>query len=115
MLISLLPKSDFLPEAGCGRPRILGNEDEAHEARQLVSRPLSRPSPTANLVGNWKGDPLIREVRGLKFTPSKMVAALSRSSRSVADWTFMLDVIYIGTAVVFFAVFALYARGCEKL
>jgi len=27
----------------------------------------------------------------------------------------MLDVIYIGTAVVFFAAFALYARGCEKL
>jgi hypothetical protein len=55
-------------------------EDGAHEARQLVSRPLSRPSPTANLVGNWKGDPLIREVRGLKFTPSKTVAAWSRSS-----------------------------------
>jgi len=27
----------------------------------------------------------------------------------------MLDVIYIGTAVLFFAAFALYARGCEKL
>jgi hypothetical protein len=44
-------------------------EDGANEVRQLISRPLSRPSPTANLVGNWKGDPLIREVRGLKFTP----------------------------------------------
>lgn len=27
----------------------------------------------------------------------------------------MIDIIYIGTAVLFFAVFALYARGCEKL
>ncbi len=111
----LQPKSGFLPGAGCGRPKILSNEDGANEARQLVSRPLSRPSPTANLVGNWKGDSLIREVRGLKFTPSKTIAALSRPSRGVADWTFMLDVIYIGTAVLFFAAFALYALGCEKL
>jgi hypothetical protein len=70
-MIPLQPKSGFLPEARHGRPKILSNEDGANEARQLVSRPLSRPSPTANLVGNWKGDPLIREVRGLKFTPSK--------------------------------------------
>jgi len=27
----------------------------------------------------------------------------------------MLDVIYIGTAVLFFAAFMLYAVGCEKL
>jgi len=27
----------------------------------------------------------------------------------------MLDVIYIGTAVLFFAAFAFYAVGCEKL
>jgi hypothetical protein len=27
----------------------------------------------------------------------------------------MLDVIYIGTAVLFFVAFALYALGCEKL
>jgi len=27
----------------------------------------------------------------------------------------MLDVIYSGTAVLFFAAFALYARGCERL
>jgi hypothetical protein len=40
---------------------------------------------------------------------------LSRSSRSAADWTYMLDVIYLGTAVLFFAAFALYALGCEKL
>jgi hypothetical protein len=56
-------------------------EDGANEAGQPVSRPLSRPSPTANLAGNWKGDPLIREVCGLKFTQNKNVMALSRSSR----------------------------------
>jgi hypothetical protein len=27
----------------------------------------------------------------------------------------MLDTIYIGLMVLFFAAFALYARGCEKL
>jgi hypothetical protein len=27
----------------------------------------------------------------------------------------MTDIIYIGTAVLFFAAFALYACGCEKL
>jgi len=27
----------------------------------------------------------------------------------------MLDVIYLGTAVLFFAAFALYALGCERL
>jgi hypothetical protein len=48
-------------------------EDGANEAGQPASRPLSRPSPTANLAGNWKGDPLIREVRGLKFTQEKML------------------------------------------
>jgi len=55
-------------------------EDGANGTRQRAPRPLSRPSPTANLAGNWKGDPLIREVRGVKFTPNKNVMALSRSS-----------------------------------
>jgi hypothetical protein len=27
----------------------------------------------------------------------------------------MLDVVYVGLAIVFFAAFVLYARGCEKL
>jgi hypothetical protein len=57
------------------------NSDGANETGQPVSRPLSRPSPTANLAGNWKGDPLIREVRGLKFTRDKNVVALLRLSR----------------------------------
>jgi len=46
-------------------------EDGANEAGQPVSRPLSRPSPSANLAGNWKGDPLIREVRGHQVHPNK--------------------------------------------
>jgi hypothetical protein len=58
LLSPLQPKSGFLPEARHGRPKFLGVEDGANEVRQLISRPLSRPSPTANLVGNWKGDPL---------------------------------------------------------
>jgi len=27
----------------------------------------------------------------------------------------MLDVVYVGLVIMFFAAFALYARGCEKL
>ena|ERR1700722_6007 len=80
LLWPLQPKYGFLPEAGCGRPKILKVEDGANETGQPVSRPLSRPSPTANLAGNWKGDPLIRKVCGLKFTQDKKMA-LSRSSR----------------------------------
>src|SRR6266566_7784309 len=38
-------------------------EDGAQEFRQRNSRPLSRPSPSANLAGIWKGDPLAPQVR----------------------------------------------------
>jgi amino acid transporter len=34
------------------------SEDGANGARQCVPGPLSRPGPSANLAGNWKGDPL---------------------------------------------------------
>jgi hypothetical protein len=90
-------------------------EEGANEAGQPVSRPLSRPSPTANLAGNWKGDPLIREVRGLKFTPKKSYGIVAFIATMLRIGKIMLDVIYIGTAVLFFAAFALYALGCEKL
>jgi hypothetical protein len=44
------------------------------------------------------------------------VTALSRSIvAALSIGKIMLDAIYIGTSVVFFAVFALYAIGCEKL
>jgi hypothetical protein len=69
-LLPLQPKSGFLPEAGCGRTKIRRNSDGANEAGQLVSRPLSRPSPTANLAGIWKGEPLSREVRGDQVHPN---------------------------------------------
>jgi hypothetical protein len=70
-LLPLQPKSGFLPEAGRGRPKLLKMiEDGANEAGQPVSRPLSRPSPTANLAGIWKGEPLCREVRGRQVHPN---------------------------------------------
>jgi hypothetical protein len=90
-------------------------EDGAHEAGPPVSRPLSRPSPTANLVGNWKGDPLIREVCGLKFTQEKCYGVVAFCAAALFIVKIMLDVIYIGIMVAFFAAFLLYARGCEKL
>jgi hypothetical protein len=63
LLFALQPKPGFLPEAGRGRPKFLKIEDGANGAGQPVSRPLSRPSPTANLAGSWKGDPLEPQVR----------------------------------------------------
>ena len=70
-LLPLQPRSGFLPEAGRGRPKLLKLiEDGANEAGQPVSRPLSRPSPTANLAGIWKGEPLSREVRGGQVHPN---------------------------------------------
>lgn len=116
LIFPLQPKCGFLPGAGCGRPKFPSNGDGAYETGQPVSRPLSRPSPTANLAGNWKGDPLIREFRGLKFTPKlKCYGVVAFIVAALGIGKIMLDVIYIGTAVVFFALFALYARGCEKL
>jgi hypothetical protein len=78
--------------------------DGANEAGQPVSRPLSRPSPTANLAGNWKGDPLIREVCGLKFTQME-IAVLPRLFAAAAACLkiIMLDAVYIGIVVAFFA------------
>jgi len=115
-LFPLQPKSGFLPGAGCGRPKILKVEDGAHEAGQPVSRPLSRPSPTANLVGNWKGDPLIREVRGLKFTQDKnCCGVVAFIAAALLIGQIMLDAIYIGLVFGFFLSFCIYAVGCEKL
>src|SRR6266568_6035893 len=41
---------------GTQTPR--GNGDGANGSGEPLPRPLLRPSPSANLVGNWKGDPL---------------------------------------------------------
>jgi hypothetical protein len=91
-------------------PQAIG--DGANEAGQPVSRPLSRPSPTANLAGNWKGDPLIREVRGLKFTPNKNVMALSRSSwlRCVLDKNYAGRDLHRNSGLVFCGIRALCVR-----
>src|SRR5690242_10738769 len=71
LLRALQPKFVLLPQGGCGGPKFPGNWDGANEAGQPVSRPLSRPSPSANLVGSWKGDPLEpRASRVSTFTQS---------------------------------------------
>jgi hypothetical protein len=44
-----------------------------------------------------------------------MCGVVAFMRRRCVYWQIMLDVIYIGTAVLFFAAFALYALGCEKL
>ena len=91
-------------------------EDGANETGQPVSRPLSRPSPTANLAGIWKGEPLTREVRGHQVHPNnnRGVVASIRGGTACLKMI-MLDAVYIGIVVLFFATAALYARGCEKL
>jgi hypothetical protein len=69
---SLQPKSGFLPEADAGDPNSSRQlEDGANGARQRAPRPLSRPSPTANLAGNWKGDFLKALLQCFIFTQNK--------------------------------------------
>ena len=107
------PVSFLKPDAGDPKSlAIYFVRDGANEARQLVSRPLSRPSPTANLVGIWKGDPLTCEVRSFTFTPVKNVVCRRVFT---AERSYMLDAVYVGIIVLFFAGFALYLRACEKL
>ena len=71
LLPVLQPKSGFLPEVGCGGTEFRSDSDGANKAGQPVARPLSRPSPSANLVGNWKGDPLEPPVGGLHVPQNK--------------------------------------------
>jgi K+-transporting ATPase KdpF subunit len=115
-LLPLQPKSGFLPEAGRGRPKLLKViEDGANEAGQPVSRPLSRPSPTANLAGIWKGDPLGREVRGGQVHPNEksMRRALGSSLRVAVD-KIMLDAIYIGLILGHFSRRFCFMRAAAK-
>lgn len=56
--------------------------DGANGNRQLFPRPLSRPSPSANLVGDWKGGPLVRDVRGPHDHPKQQQSG-SRPARDV--------------------------------
>jgi hypothetical protein len=79
----------------------LGNRFQGHfqgQARQLTSSAIGRA--------------ILESV--FKFTHDKMcgVVAFMRWRRLLK---IMLDIIYIGIVVIFFAAFALYAIGCEKL
>src|SRR5581483_2244043 len=51
-------------------PRNEGSGDGAQGRGQPWPRSLPRPSPSANLVGNWKGDPLGPQVAAPKFSPT---------------------------------------------
>jgi hypothetical protein len=79
-------------------------EDGANEAGQPVSRPLSRPSPSANLAGNWKGDPLIREVRDHQVHPddNRGIVAHLRDGCHLFN-NVMRDAIYVGVTALIFA------------
>jgi hypothetical protein len=121
-LLLLQPKFGFLPEAGRGRPKLLKElsiEDGANEAGQPVSRPLSRPSPTANLAGVWKGEPLNREVRGCQVHPNVKnqcgARCVHHTGATVDKGKGMLDAVYIGLTFGAFMAFLLYAIGCGKL
>ena len=75
-IISLLvqPKLALLPGGQRGGPKFLGCRirGRGERPRVTVARSLSRPSPSANLVGIWKGDPLgSRIVRAPTVTPSE--------------------------------------------
>lgn len=65
----------------------------------------------------WKGEPLSREVRGLQVHPNvnrPCGRGLNRGRPGPLKKV-MLDIVYIGLVMLFFAAFTLYARGCEKL
>ena len=47
------------------------------------ARSLSGPSPTANLAGIWKGDPLPRRVAGITISRFKALGAVSSRPRFV--------------------------------
>src|SRR4051794_34449529 len=54
-----------------GDPNTVPNRtDGAKETGQPASRSLPGPSPTANLAGKWKGDPLESCLGGFHLIPS---------------------------------------------
>src|SRR5437879_8533194 len=48
-----------------------GIPDGANGSGEPLPRPLLRPSPSANLVGNWKGDPLGPQVAAPSGLPKR--------------------------------------------
>jgi hypothetical protein len=79
-----------------------GNRFQGHfqgQARQLISQAFGRA--------------ILESV--FKFTHDKNMRRCCVHPRWRRLLKIMPDIIYIGIVVVFFAAFALYARGCEKL
>src|SRR2546430_12364413 len=56
-----------------------GIPDGANGSGEPLPRPLLRPSPSANLVGNWKGDPLGPQVAAPSGLPNRNSVVLLRS------------------------------------
>ena len=86
-------------EAGRTKP---GDRFQGHfqgQARQLISQAIGRA--------------ILESV--FKFTLIKMRGVVAFMRDDGVCLKIMLDIIYIGIVIAFFAAFALYARGCEKL
>src|SRR5438093_8859911 len=93
------------------------SEDGANGAGQPVPRPLSRPSPSANLVGIWKGDPLgppcaraTQDPRKLQTSSGLVMAWLvprrySPRSKTEGSWV-MTTLIYVLIGLIGFFVAA---------
>src|SRR5947207_9156212 len=58
-----------------------GIRDGANGGGEPLPRPLLRPSPSANLVGNWKGDPLGPQVAAPSGLPNSKPELCSRAPR----------------------------------
>src|SRR5258706_14849074 len=69
------PKLARLPASQCGGTNPWETGDGAYGGGEPSSRSLSGPSPSANLVGIWKGDPLVPACAGHHGLPdNKRVA-----------------------------------------
>ena len=82
---------------------VRGNASQGHfqgQARQLISQAIGRAILWA------------AKFVAFKFTQSKLRL---RRAQACLRMVTMLDVVYVGLAIVFFAAFALYALGCKKL
>src|SRR5579883_875517 len=96
------PKLAFLPESQRGGPSFLDTfEDGANGRRQRRPGSLPGPSPTANLVGVWKGDPLGSRRCGIPtFSQQKQCAAGVSPAEAAANRS-LIGVVYenIGSVV----------------
>jgi hypothetical protein len=65
-------------QAGAGEPNPRETGDGANFGGEPPSRSLSGPSPSANLVGIWKGDPLVPACAGHHGLPNETRHVLAR-------------------------------------